>query len=244
MGISKKKSVKKVYFHKILFFFICISVFSTTVTAQSYSHASVWSRLFLSKQVGKFLYSGDIAYRRQNDYNISKFGILEKPLLDAQRLTVAYRPKNWQFSLAVSRWHSYQILGKEADFQKPPTVEWRFTPGIEYFQKINKGLFQWRTQYEYRTFIDRKVGRFRQRFQYRQPIFAKNDLVFVQEFLFGISPNSSKKFEQNQTGVTFNHAFTEHLEVEIGYRYIYRKRRGTPEIDNENALVLGLMLRL
>lgn len=244
LEIPKKSSAKKVDCRTFLFFLICTSFFSTTATAQSYAHASVWSRLFLSKQVGKFLFSGDVAYRRQNDYHISKYGILEKPLLDAQRLTVAYRPKNWQFSLAVSRWHSYQILGKEADFEKKPTVELRFTPGIEYFHKINKGLFQWRTQYEYRTYIDRKAGRFRQRFQYRQPISAKNDLVFMQEFLFGVPPNSSKKFEQNQTGVTFNHAFTEHLEGEIGYRYIYRKRRGTTEIDNENALVVGLMLRL
>lgn len=244
MEISKKSSAKKVGCHTFLFFLIYTAILSNTATAQSYAHASVWSRLFLSKQVGKFLFSGDVAYRRQNDYHISKYGILERPLLDAQRVSVAYRPKNWQFSLAVSRWHSYQILGKEADFQKPPTVELRIAPGVEYFHKINKGLFQWRTQYEYRTFTDRKVGRLRQRFQYRQPISDKNDLVFTQEFLFGVPPNSSKKFEQNQTGVTFNHAFTEHLEGEIGYRYVYRKRRGTPEIDNENALVVGLMLRL
>ena len=244
MEILKKSSAKKVDFCTILFFLICISVFSTTATAHSYAHSSVWSRLYLSKQVGKFLFSGDVAYRRQNDYHISKYDILEKPLLDAQRLSVGYRPKNWQFSLAVSRWHSYQILGKEADFEKKPTVELRIAPGIEYFHKINKGLFQWRTQYEYRSFIDRKVGRLRQRFQYRQPISDKNDLVFTQEFLFGVLPNSSKKFEQNQTGVTFNHSFTKHLEGEIGYRYIYRKRRGTSEMDNENALMLGLMLRL
>ncbi len=212
--------------------------------AQSYSHTSVWSRLFLSKQLGNWILSSDVAYRRQNNFQVSKINFLQEPLLDAQRFTVAYRHKKWQFSFATSRWHAYQILGKEADFEREPTVEWRFTPGIEFFQKINKGLFQWRTQYEYRTFTDRTAGRFRQRFQYRQPISEKNDLVFVQEALFGSPPNSSKRYEQNQLGVTFNHFFTKKLESEIGYRYIYRKRRNSTEIDNENALVAGLMLRL
>jgi hypothetical protein len=68
--------------------------------------------------------------------------------------------------------------------------------------------------------------------------------VFLQEALFGSPPNSSKRYEQNQLGVTFNHFFTEKLESEIGYRYVYRKRRNSTEIDNENALVAGLMLRL
>ena len=211
---------------------------------QSYWHTSVWSRLFLSKQFGNWIVSGDVAYRRQNDYHDSKINFLKKPLLDAQRFTVAYRYKKWQFSFATSRWHAYQILGKEADFERAPTVEWRFTPGVEFFQKINKGTFQWRTQYEYRNFVDRNAGRFRQRFQYRQPISDNNDLVFLQEFLFGSPPNSTRRFEQNQLGVTFNHFFNKKLESEIGYRYIYRKRRATAETDNENALVAGLILRL
>ncbi|CAH0996533.1 hypothetical protein EMA8858_02665 [Emticicia aquatica] len=212
--------------------------------AQSYNHTSVWSRLLLSKQIDKFSFSGDIAYRRQNDFHFSKINFLNKPLLDAQRLTVGYRNKNWLFSFAASRWHAYQILGKEADFQRKPTIEWRFTPGVEYFKKIRKGTLQWRTQYEYRSFVDRSAGRFRQRFQYRMPISDSNNLVFLQEFLFGAPPNSTKKYEQNQLGLTFNHFFTKQLESEIGYRYIYRKRRTSDEIDNENTLVIGLMLRL
>jgi Protein of unknown function (DUF2490) len=212
--------------------------------AQSYSHATVWSRFLLSKQVGKWIFTGDINYRRQNDFHISKYNFLQNPLTDAERLTVGYRNKKWLFSFAASRWYASQILGKEVDFLKQPTTEWRFTPGIEFFQKINKGTFQWRTQYEYRSYIDRTAGRFRQRFQYRQPISPTNDLVFLQEFLFGSPPNSTKRYEQNQIGVTFNHFFTKQLETEIGYRYTYRKRRTSPEIDNENSLIIGLMLRL
>ncbi len=212
--------------------------------AQSYSHTTVWSRLLVSKQIDKWIFTGDIAFRGQNDYQQSKFNFLDKKLLDAERLTVGYRNKKWLFSFATSRWHAYQLLGKEEDFIKKPTVEWRFTPGIELFQKINKGTFQWRTQYEYRSFVDRTAGRFRQRFQYRQPISKKNDLIFLEEALFGIPPNATKRFDQNQLGVTFNHFFTPKLESEIGYRYIFRRRRGLPDIDNENALVVGLMLRL
>lgn len=212
--------------------------------AQTYNHASVWSRLLFSKQVDKWIFSVDGAYRRQNDFRYSKTNFLQKPLLDAARLTVAYRTKNWLFSFGASRWHAYPILGNKADLERTSTVELRFTPGIEYFKSIGKGTFQWRTQYEYRTFTGRTAGRFRQRFQYRLPVSAKNNLVFTQEFLFGFPPNSTKKYEQNQLGVTFNHNFTNRLESEIGYRYIFRKRRTSDEIDNENALVIGLMLRL
>lgn len=222
----------------VLFFFISSS------EAQTYNHASVWSRLLISKQVDKWIFTIDGAYRRQNDFRYSKTNFLQKPLLDAARIAVAYRTKDWLFSFGASRWHAYPILGNKADLERTPTVELRLTPGIEYFKSIGKGTLQWRTQYEYRTFSDRTAGRFRQRFQFRQPISRVNNLIFMQEFLFGSPPNSTKKYEQNQLGVTFNHNFTDKLESEIGYRYIFRKRRTTDETDNENALVVGLMLRL
>lgn len=212
--------------------------------AQTFSHATVWSRVLVSKQIDKWLFTGDVGYRRQNNFHYSKYNFLQNPLTDYQRFAFAYRNKKWQFGFATSRWHASQILGKEADFDKKATVEWRFTPTIEFFQKINKGTFQWRTQYEYRSFIDRTAGRFRQRFQYRQPISKTNDLVFVEEALFGTPPNATKRYDQNQLGVTFNHFFTPKLESEMGYRYVFRRRRGSAEIDNENALVVGLMLRL
>ncbi|WP_188765663.1 DUF2490 domain-containing protein [Emticicia aquatilis] len=222
----------------------CLGIFfSTSGYAQTYNHTSVWSRLLVSKQINKWSLSADFSYRRQNDFRYSKYNFLSKPFLDAQRIIVGYRTTKWLFNLGISRWHSYQILGKEADFLRTPTVEWRFTPGVEFFQKINKATFQWRTQYEYRSFIDRTAGRFRQRLQLRQPLSEANSLVFMQEFLFGAPPNSTKKYEQNQIGFTFNHNFTKHLESELGYRYIFRRRRTTAEIDNENALVVGLMFR-
>ncbi len=227
---------------RILFLFL-IMVIACRIQAQTYSHASVWSRILISKQFNKISVSTDVAYRRQNDFRISKMNFLNSPLLDAQRITVGYRRGNWLYSFALSRWHSYPLLGNAADFLRKATVEWRYTPGIEWFKKIGKGTLQCRTQYEYRTFTDRTTGRLRERFQYRYPITNSNDLVFLQEFLLGVPPNSSKKYEQNQMGITFNHAFGKHIESELGYRYIYRKRRLTDETDNENALVAGLLLR-
>ncbi len=225
-------------------FFVVLMISSVKLQAQTYSHTSVWSRLLISKQFNKISVSTDVAYRRQNDFRVSKINFLNSPLLDAQRITVGYRQGSFLFSFALSRWHSSPLLGNAADFLRAATVEWRYTPGIEWFKKIGKGTLQCRTQYEYRTFVDRKTGRLRERFQYRYPIGKNNDLVFLQEFLLGVPPNSSKKYEQNQMGLTFNHSFGKHLESEFGYRYIYRKRRTTDEIDNENALVVGLLLRL
>ena len=243
-----RKVQQTIKIHKQVYqiFGLCLILFFSSISCytQTYNHTSLWSRFLLSKQVGKFILTGDGAYRRQNNFQYSKFYFLQNPFLDAQRFTLAYRNNKWLFSFAVSRWHSYQILGKEADFERLPTVEWRFTPGIEYFQKINKGLLQWRTQYEYRYFVDRTTGRFRQRLQFRQPISKTNSLVFLEEILIGSPPNSTKKYEQNQLGITFNHNFTDKLESEIGYRYIFRRRRISDEIDNENALIIGLMLRL
>ncbi len=243
--MKNEKQVFKIHKQTYQTIGFCLMIFfSISGYAQTYNHTSVWSRFLISKQFGKLLISGDVAYRRQNDFRYSKYNFLNKPFLDAQRLMVGYRTKDWLFSFGVSRWNAYPILGKEADLERPPTVEWRFVPGIEYFKTIKKGTFQWRTQYEYRHFAERTAGRFRQRFQFRQPISETNSLIFLQEFLLGAPPNSTKKYEQNQAGVTFNHNFTKYLESELGYRYIFRRRRTTNEIDNEHALVVGLMYRL
>ena len=69
---------------------LCIMLFFSSIAgyAQTYNHTSVWSRFLISKQVGKFILTGDDAYRRQNNFHYSKLNFLQNPFLDAQRLTV------------------------------------------------------------------------------------------------------------------------------------------------------------
>jgi hypothetical protein len=231
--------------YRIFFFFLLNFSIFHKIEAQTYSHSSIWSRVLVSKQINpKWFVSAEMMLRRQNNYLHSKYNFLEKPLLDAQRIVVAYRLKRWQFSFAPSRWYSYQILGKAPDFDKTPTTEWRFTPTVEYFHPIRKATLSWRTQYEYRYFTDKELGRFRQRIQYRMPINKTNNLLIGNESLWGMMPNSSKKFEQNQLYCLWLPKITKHLEAEFGYRYVFRRRRTSDEIDNENALTAGLFIRL
>ena len=69
---------------------LCLMLFFTSISGhtQTYNHTSVWSRLLVSKQVDKWIFTGDIAYRRQNDFHQSKINFMDKPLLDAQRLWI------------------------------------------------------------------------------------------------------------------------------------------------------------
>lgn len=232
-------------FNYRIYLLILIGLTSYTLQAQSYNHTTLWSRILVSKQINsKWFVSAENMLRRQNNFQNSKYNFLENPLLDAQRIVVAYRIKKWQFAFAPSRWHAYQILGKVADFERQPTTEWRFTPTVEFFQPIRKGNLSWRTQYEYRYFSDRTTGRFRQRIQYRWAVNEKNDLLVGNESLWGAIPNSSKRFEQNQLNFLWLPKITKHLEAEFGYRYVFRRRRNSDETDHENALVAGLFVRL
>lgn len=214
--------------------------------AQSYNHFTLWSRFLVSKQFNdKFMVSAEYLYRRQNNFSVSKLNIFENPLLNCGRVTFSYRYKKWQYSLSPSYWESNQLLGSEADFQRTVNPEIRLMAGVEYFDEKPQRQFQWRTQYEYRIFTDRSLGRFRTRALERFMLNDTNDLIFSAEFLFGVIPNYNPKiFEQSQLSALIIHQFTKHLESEFGYRYVFRQRRNTPEIDHENALVAGVFVRL
>jgi hypothetical protein len=225
--------------------YIIIYLFcSLSAAAQSYTHATLWSRLQVSKQFNpKWSSSIEYQHRRQNNYFQSKFNPLPEPLLNMQRIIVNYRPKNWQYSLQLSHFRAHQLLGKEADFGRPVNSEIRIVPSVEYFYEHKIGQFQWRTQYEYRVFPDRITGRFRTRFLERFTLNESNDLVTSIEPLFSFPPNRNPKLlEQVQIAILHQHAFNEHLRSEFGYRYLYRQRRTTPEIDHENAIVVGLLI--
>ena len=58
---------------------------------QSYNHATVWSRLLLSKQVGKWIFTGDVAFRGQNDFRSSKYNFLQLRQTDAERQEIECR---------------------------------------------------------------------------------------------------------------------------------------------------------
>lgn len=214
--------------------------------AQSYIHFTLWSRFLVSKQFNdKLMVSAEYLYRRQNNFLVSKLNIFENPLLNCGRVTFSYRYKKWQYSLSPSYWESNQLLGSEADFQRKVNPEIRLMAGVEYFDTKPKRQFQWRTQYEYRIFTDRTVGRFRTRALERFVLNDDNDFILSAEPLFGVMPNYNPKlFEQLQISAIIQHQFTKHLESELGYRYIFRHRRSTPEIDHENALVAGVFVRL
>ncbi len=229
---------------KMLIFSILSIFFFNKSTAQNYTHTAMWTRLQVSKQFNE-QWSGSLEYqhRRQNNYLQSKFNPLPEPLLNMGRIIINYRPENWQYSLQISHFRAHQLLAKESDFERPMNKELRIVPSIEYFHLNKLGQFQWRTQYEYRIFTDRLAGRFRSRILERFTLNPKNDLITSFEPLFSVPPerNKLKLLEQVQLSLTLQHAFNQYLRCEFGYRYLYRLRRTTTEIDHENAIVTGLL---
>lgn len=231
--------LSKIYLNITILLFL-----SLLVKAQKYTHTTLWTRVQISKQINpKWSASIEYQHRRQSNYFLSKLNPLPEPLLNMQRINLNYQPKNWLYSIQIAHFRSHQLLGKEADFDRPVNSEFRFTPTVEYFHQQKFGQFQWRTQYEFRRFPDRTNGRFRTRFLERFTLNKTNELLASIESLFGFPPNRNPKLlEQIQFAIIHQHEFNKYLRSEFGYRYLYRQRRNTPEIDHENAIVAGLLI--
>lgn len=227
-------------------FFLGFCLLSYISIAQTYNHNTFWGRLWLMREwKNGFSVNFDAHYRTQNNYHNSKANLFKSPLLKAERLIFGYRQKKWFYTLGISHWKAYPLLGKEADFLKAPANELRIVPTLEYTWRLNNNLvLHSRTQQELRFFRAQTIGRFRQRFQARYFINKSDFFTFGDELLMGTPPNSSKELEQNQLTLLFQKRFTSHLESEIGYRYLIRNKRNSPEIDLENALVWTIFIKL
>ncbi len=216
---------------------------------QHYSHATLWTRLNVGKEFGShWSVQGEVQWRRQNNYNQSRWNPLINPYFHAYRLLLSYRTGPWTFQLNPNYIQSYALLGKPADFNNPRGNEYRFAAYVEWARTRNRSTLRLRSGYEYRLLERRDyqpTGRFRFRVQGRHRLTERAAWVLGSEPLVNVGPNAASVFfNQNQAYTGLTYRVSSHLNLEAGYFYVLRQRQSRVEFDNEHALNLAARIDL
>lgn len=218
--------------------------------AQRYSHATVWTRVQVTKKLGThWELQGEYHLRRQNNFHHSRWQPFENPYLSGYRLQVSYRSGPWTVQFLPTYFFNYPLLGKDEDFNNPAGAEWRFVGYVEWAKTWKRFTLRLRPGYEYRLLERndyRPTGRARFRVQGRLAFGDHLRWILGTEPMLNVGPNPAPLvFNQNQayTGLDFD-LISNTLGLEIGYYYLFRQRRTVVEFDDEHALNIQLKIRL
>jgi len=228
-----------------LFVFFCFPAIG-----QHYVHSSVWLRFAPTWEINEhWNLTADFWYRRQNDLHGSLLNPLTAPLLSPSgRVGINYRTKHWSYTLfPIALYQSHAALGKEADYTRPRTREFRPHALIEWSQALpHQFSIRLRGGYEYRRFAGvRATGRARFRALLRRELSDKTYLSLWNETLLPIAPNVAVQqlYETNRTNLAIGRSLSEHLTLEAGYQFSHRQRRTFTEFDEEHALTVTAFCR-
>ena len=218
--------------------------------AQHYNHTTFWGKIIANTPLStQWDFQFEYVHRSQNDYHISKWNPLSKESLEEIRVWFYFKKNNLtvQFN-PLTYIHSKILLGKEADYLLKPNIEWRSTMGLVVKQIVSKWVFQERVQYDYRwiKILNYKpTGRVRLRGTIQYALTGRTKLQCYEEVFLNAPPHKLKNdFDQNWALIGVVHQLTPKLAFDIGYMRNHRKRPNGIEFDEENAISLGLNLRL
>lgn len=217
---------------------------------QHYVHTALWLRLAPSVELNEnWAILSDVWYRRQNDRHESGWNPLSAPSLNPSgRIGLTYRTDHWAFiAYPAAIYQSFPTLGKEADYSRPRTREFRPQIFVEWTRDMaHQFSVRIRGGYEYRKFPNAPAsGRARLRLMVRKELSEQIYTSLWNETLSPVAPNVAVRqlYEINRTNLALGRAITEHLTLEAGYQFTYRQRRSLIEYDEEHALVLTAFLR-
>lgn len=221
--------------------------------AQHYVHFTSWNRFAFQKKLSeRWEMMADVHIRRQNDFNSANINPLAVKFVDAYRITMTYRVKDFTFSFAPFLFHNSPLYAKSSDLDRPDRLEIRPAVFTEWTKKLTeKWVFRSRLGYEYRIFRrnDNSWGneqsRIRLRLQLRYSWDKKNTVFFGNEPLYNLPPNlPPNSFNQNQMIFAYNHVFSPHFTFEVGYLWNHIQRASLTEFDEENAIQTHFIFRL
>ncbi len=230
---------------------LIISFLSFPATAQHYQHTSLWLRLNANVDLSRrWLLTGDLLYRRQNDFHESQLNFLSRPYLNPSgRVGLTYRTPHWAITAFPFVWfNSFPALGKASDFERPAVQELRPSLYAEWSQNLSKSLsVRLRGGYEYRYFQnDPTTGRVRFRAMLRC-VFSPRLYGYVwQEIITAAPPNrdlNPQPIDINRVNLMLGRQFSKHYALEAGYQFTHRQRRTLTEFDEEHALTITGILR-
>ncbi len=235
----------------LLSFSLIISFLAIPATAQHYQHTALWLRLNANIDLSKrWILTGDVYYRRQNDFHESQFNFLSRPSLNPSgRVGLTYRVPHWAFTAFPLVWfNSYPTLGKESDFERPPVRELRPSLYAEWNHNLSKSLsVRVRGGYEYRGFLlNPAVGRVRFRAGLRYDFSPRVYSSFWQEIMTAVPPRAStnpQAIEINRANLMIGRNLGRQFALEAGYQFTHRQRRTLIESDEEHALLITAIMR-
>ncbi len=223
---------------------------SIPTAGQHYVHSSVWLRFAPTWEINEhWNLTADYWYRRQNDLHGSLFNPLAAPLLSPSgRVGINYRTKHWSYILfPICLYQSHPVLGKEADYSRPRTREFRPHALIEWSQELPQQFsIRLRGGYEYRRFPGvPATGRVRFRVLLRRELSDKAYFSLWNETLLPVAPNIIVRqlYETNRTNLAIGRSLNEHLALEAGYQFSHRQRRTLIEFDEEHTLTVTAFCR-
>ena len=238
---------------KLLTTFAFLIIYHATTIAQNYEHFTSWNRLAVQKTFNNhWEMTADVHWRRQNDFNSSKFNPFALKLMEGFRISTTYRIKDFSLSFAPFLLHTYPLYAKSTDLDRLDRLEIRPAVFGEWSKKLSeKWTFRSRLGYEYRIFkrndgsFGDEQGRARLRLQMRYSWDKKNTVFVSEEPLYNVVPNvPANSFSQNQLYFAYNHAFTPHFSFETGYMWNHRQRASLVEFDEENILQTHFIFKL
>jgi hypothetical protein len=235
----------------LLYFLPLICSLSVPAVGQHYQHTALWLRLNANVDLSKrWLLTGDVYYRRQNDFHESSLNFLSRPYLNpCGRVGITYRTPHWAITAFPFVWfNSFPALGKDPDFERPMVQELRPSLYAEWSQNLSKSWsVRLRGGYEYRYFLnDPTTARIRFR-AYLRYAFSPRLYGYVwQEVMTAAPPNADlnpQPIDINRVNLMIGRNFSKHYALEAGYQFTHRQRRTLIEFDEEHALTITGIMR-
>ena len=236
--------------NNILIYALLLGCLPTKGQAQNYVHFTSWNKIAIGKEFSEaFELSGEFNYKRQNNYHSN----LESPLANAYsedlKLWLNFKKNDWMLVVSpFTHLYNMPLLGKESDFSAKGAEEWRFALGLEYRPSFEKWGYKLRATYEYRLLESHQyspTGRLRLRVGANYNFTEKTRLVLQNDLFFNTSPSPATNFYDNDwASIGINHAFSDHLNMELGYLRATKERSTQTEFDLENAINLAIIIHL
>ena len=235
----------------LLSFVLIINFIPRQTTAQHYQHTSLWLRLNANVDLSKrWMLTGDVLYRRQNDFQESSLNFLSRPYLNPSgRVGITYRTPHWAVTAFPLVWFdSYPSLSKATDFDRPVVQELRPSLYAEWSQNLSKSWsVRLRGGYEYRYFLnDPTAGRIRFRAMVRYAFSPRLYGYIWEEVMTAAPPRVSlnpQPIDINRVNLMVGRNFSKHYALEAGYQFTHRQRRSLIEFDEEHALTMTGIMR-
>ena len=206
-------------------YYVAIILLFNSVASQA-QHLNSWLRVTIIYHINKqWSVDAEGQDRRQNA--LHSMDPFRENLLYSFRTWIHYRPdKTWVFSLSPFAWYSaYRIIENEADYNSPPSQEYRISAAADFRQPLKAKLsLVSREALEYRMFtLGNESLRFRNRVGLQYVFTASFYTHATYEILINTTAHSKAYlFDHDRISLSTVYNAGRRCTIELGYMHINR----------------------